>query len=215
MKNKIIGIEKICIANRALRGNLSLLLLTMFSLCMCFLFIGAYVYQSSKSKYIPYIVTVDGHGVVLTNEVLKQDYKIPKPVVISQLTDYIKCLCSVTKDLAAQRANIYKVYAYVVENSEVFHLISSYYNANNPFELAKKGTKSIEIKNVLFLSSQSVQIDFIEHSIVDNERFSKKMRANISFELEDPATDFQTVMLNPLGIYLSEFHLSEILQDEL
>lgn len=212
MLSSNVGIEKICIANKALRGNLSLLILLCFSLAISFFFMGAYVYNSSQSKFVPYIVTVDNHGLVISSDLIDTKFNVPRQVLITTLGDFIQCLRQVSTDNEMQKQCVYKVYSHVKDKALMTKL-DHLYRQNNPFELMKKGFKRIVIDSIILNSNNSATVTFKEHSFFDGQDYIAHMQANLVFELGNVSKDKHILKNNPLGIYIKALVLNESLKD--
>ena len=64
-KPSVYGNEKYNIAVSELKQRLSLIITALIGTAFGFICLGAYIVKSSQSQIIPYLVTVDTHGVIL------------------------------------------------------------------------------------------------------------------------------------------------------
>ncbi len=212
MVSNNVGIEKVCIANKALRGNLALLLLLCFSLATSFFFMGAYVYSNSQSQLIPYIVTVDSHGIVVSSDIVDSKFQVPRQALIATLGDFVQCLRQISTDKQMQKQSIYKVYSHV-KDKNLADKLDSIYRQDNPFELMQKGFKQITIDSIILNSNNSATVTFIEQSNFDGQESIKHMQANLIFEINQVSKDKQIIKNNPLGIYVKALVINESLDN--
>lgn len=211
MSSKISSLQKMSLLHKSLRGNLSLLVLALGSMGFAFAMLALTFYQYDSARMVPYIVTVDRQGVVLSSGAISPDYTVPGSVIASTLSDFISNIRGVSNDRDLQTRNIYRAYAHLIPNSTLEHKVRSFYESNNPFEAVKKYTRSVQVLNVISQSERTMQVDFTEHTRSDFGTKEKKMRALISYELGMVPNDPNTLLQNPLGIYVSDYVLSEVI----
>jgi type IV secretion system protein VirB5 len=82
--------------------------------------------------------------------------------------------------------------------------------SSSPFDLVGKIRRTVEIESVLHVTDRSYQINWTE-SVIDPQVSPKnsKMRAVVTIRLVVP-TD-ATIKRNPLGIYIENFEMTELL----
>ena len=68
-KPSVYGNEKYNIAISELKQRLSLIITALIGTAFGFICLGAYIVKSSQSQIIPYLVTVDTHGVILAKSI--------------------------------------------------------------------------------------------------------------------------------------------------
>ena len=174
-----------------------------------------------RSTVVPYVVTVDKHGVVLnegTLPSLSSNQDLPASVITSQLCEFVRNVRLITKDNEIQHQAILQAYAFVLPNSELAQELSTYYRNHNPFTLAQKQTVTIEIANVINVGEHTLQIDWVEHLhsadplINRQEDQERKLRALLTYSIEDAAQqDTESILLNPLNIYIHTFIVTDVI----
>lgn len=235
----VLGAQRQNILLSQLRHNLTFFSLSLMSLAIGFVAVGGLIYQSSQSQLIPYVVTVDSHGVVLNQGTASQVNGVPKQVVTAQLCDFIRNVRMLTSDEKVQQQSILKAYAFVRPGSSVGQQLNSYYTELNPFEKAKEKEVHINIANAIETGENTFQIDWLEQLTPNNtfasavsgsaasssaeleaetskRSFSqvsnRKMRAIISYSVQPTNnTNADDLLLNPLGIFVEKFTISPIL----
>ncbi|WP_294567026.1 VirB8/TrbF family protein [uncultured Succinatimonas sp.] len=214
-KPSVYGNEKYNIAISELKQRLSLIITALIGTAFGFICLGAYIVKSSQSQIIPYLVTVDTHGVILAKGRIDLNKQIPQEAIAATLSNFIKNLRSVTSDSKVQRDFILETYAYVKEGSPALQKLNDFYNNENPFIKQEKGSINIIINNVITQEHNRLQIDWTEE-ISDAVSLSKKQmfRAILAYSVSNEAAkDPDALLLNPLQIFVEDFAVSAVLNN--
>ena len=214
-KPSVYGNEKYNIAISELKQRLSLIITALIGTAFGFICLGAYIVKSSQSQIIPYLVTVDTHGVILAKGRIDLNKQIPQEAIAATLSNFIKNLRSVTSDSKVQRDFILETYAYVKEGSPALQKLNDFYNNENPFIKQEKGSINIIINNVITQEHNRLQIDWTEESS-DALSLSKKQmfRAILAYSVSNEAAkDPDALLLNPLQIFVEDFAVSAVLNN--
>lgn len=211
---KIHGLAGISLASQVLKGRAITLAFAFMGCAFGFFCLSAYVQQVNRTHIIPYLVTVDSHGVVLSQGEVDPSFEVPQEVVAATLANFISNLRQVSSDPNAQKEAILKVYAHVKDGDEAQKRLDEHYKTHNPFEEGKKKRVEVRISNVLAQSPQALQIDWHEKTITNLQSKEKKLRAQVFFKVEKVQDlEAQKLLLNPLSIYVTDFVISEIITD--
>ena len=89
-KPSVYGNEKYNIAISELKQRLSLIITALIGTAFGFICLGAYIVKSSQSQIIPYLVTVDTHGVILAKGRIDLNKQIPQEAIAATLSNFIK-----------------------------------------------------------------------------------------------------------------------------
>ena len=191
-KPSVYGNEKYNIAISELKQRLSLIITALIGTAFGFICLGAYIVKSSQSQIIPYLVTVDTHGVILAKGRIDLNKQIPQEAIAATLSNFIKNLRSVTSDSKVQRDFILETYAYVKEGSPALQKLNDFYNNENPFIKQEQGSINIIINNVITQEHNRLQIDWTEESsdalslskiiMTDNHKRLNESGADSKFE---------------------------------
>ena len=214
-KPSVYGNEKYNIAISELKQRLSLIITALIGTAFGFICLGAYIVKSSQSQIIPYLVTVDTHGVILAKGRIDLNKQIPQEAIAATLSNFIKNLRSVTSDSKVQRDFILETYAYVKEGSPALQKLNDFYNNENPFIKQEQGSINIIINNVITQEHNRLQIDWTEESS-DALSLSKKQmfRAILAYSVSNEAAkDPDALLLNPLQIFVEDFAVSAVLNN--
>ncbi|WP_303960932.1 VirB8/TrbF family protein [Succinatimonas hippei] len=214
-KPSVYGNEKYNIAVSELKQRLSLIITALIGTAFGFICLGAYIVKSSQSQIIPYLVTVDTHGVILAKGRIDLNKQIPQEAIAATLSNFIKNLRSVTSDSKVQRDFILETYAYVKEGSPALQKLNDFYNNENPFIKQEQGSINIIINNVITQEHNRLQIDWTEE-ISDAVSLSKKQmfRAILAYSVSNEAAkDPDALLLNPLQIFVEDFAVSAVLNN--
>jgi type IV secretion system protein VirB5 len=174
------------------------------------------VWQSERSRYIPYIVEVDKLGYALT---------VPRPLTPASAPDaaarmeryeiaaFIRDARSVSSDPRAEQQMLDALLAHVRGAADRF--LNEYYHAgdfaHNPFKIAQKRTVSVQIDSILRLSPASYQVRWTEQARDQGGEMSgapTHWEAVLRTEIVPPASD-DAIVSNPLGFYVTQIAWTE------
>lgn len=164
------------------------------------------LFQSTQVKLVPYLVEVDKLGSAVNAGFPAQiEYADPR-VVRAVLAGFVTNFRSVTPDAVVQKQYIDRVYALLRTTDPATEKVNGWFRSASPFEKAKTATVSIEVNNVVPLSSQSFQIDWteFERDRKGKEIATRRFRGVVTVVLIPPQ-DEAVIRLNPIGLYLRDF----------
>jgi len=164
------------------------------------------LYQSTQVKLVPYIIEVDKLGSAVTAGFPQQIEYADARVVRATLAGFVSNFRSVSPDTAVQKQYIDRTYALLRTADPATEKVNAWFRANSPFNKARTATVSVEVSNVVALSTQSYQIDWaeIERDRRGKELSTRRFRGVATVTLTPPQ-DEQTIRLNPIGLYLRDF----------
>jgi len=176
------------------------------SLVLCVISTLFALYQSTQVKMVPYIVEVDKLGNAVIGGVPHQIEDADARVVRATLGGWVSAFRAVTPDSIVEKGYIDRVYALLHLEDPATRKINDYYRNNSPFDRAKTTTVSVEISNVVPLSPQTWQIDWIE---TERDRGGKELKQSryrgIATLALSPPQDEAVIRLNPIGLYIKDF----------
>lgn len=202
----------------AFKGTISNTAILFISLGFAFLSLAAFISRSMDTTVVPYVVTVDTHGVVRAQGTIdeKTDYmkSVPEQVISSQLCNFISDMRMVTPDKNMQKKALSHVFSCLKRDSKVFNQLQSTFEKSNPLDPQDKQEVQVEIANVIPLDHYTYQIDWLEKRTNSDDLYShnQKMRALVSYEItagyyQDP----NLLMLNPLNLFIKELVVTPII----
>ena len=202
----------------AFKGSISNTAILFISLGFAFLSLAAFISRSMDTTVVPYVVTVDTHGVVRAQGTIdeKTDYmkSVPEQVISSQLCNFISDMRMVTPDKNMQKKALSHVFSCLKRDSKVFNQLQSTFEKSNPLDPQDKQEVQVEIANVIPLDHHTYQIDWLEKRTNSDDLYShnQKMRALVSYEItagyyQDP----NLLMLNPLNLFIKELVVTPII----
>ena len=190
-------------------------LISIVSMLVALVSVAGITYVGSKTKFVPYIVEVNklGETVVVGRT---QAAKIKDPRIIrAKIANFIDTLRLVSIDPALQRNYIYKTYASLRRGDPAFEKVNMFYQnkKTNPFTIAKTHSRNIEIKSLNRQTDETYQIDWLENLYnKDGVLLNiKEYRALVTVFLSEVSVEnVNTLIENPLGIYIRDFNISEL-----
>ncbi|HUA35053.1 MAG TPA: VirB8/TrbF family protein [Candidatus Binataceae bacterium] len=174
------------------------------------------VWQSTRSRFIPYVVEVDKLGYGLT---------VPKPLIPSsdpalvdrmeryEVASFIRNSRSVSSDPSAEQHMLNDMLAHAKGSADKY--LDEYFHsdnfAHNPFKKAEQQTISVQIDSILELSAHSFQVRWTEQArdrtgaTVDA---ATHWEAALQTQISPPGSD-DAIVSNPLGFYVTQISWAE------
>lgn len=177
----------------------------IIALLICF-------YAVNLPKQVPLVITISDWGeakyVGNISRLNYQGLKVPGVAVEYQIRKFVSNFYEIPSDAAVLKKNLRDCYASV--DTATAEKLSNILKEDNPLKNVGKVFRTIDIESVLKLTDSSYQADFIVNdkdkaqSRVNKRRF----RGILTIKLLEPAKD--DMILNPLGIYITDFEFKEI-----
>lgn len=165
---------------------------------------GGIVYQTTKARYIPFVVQVDRQGYALT---------LPEPLSPSsdpaivdhmeryEIAAFIRNVRTISSDPAVQQYMLNRMFEHVA--GEAGNFLDAYYHSpgRNPFSLGHQQTVTVTVNSILKLAATSWQVRWEEQVFdhlgapLDAPRY---WEAELTTELSTP-DDQSSIINNPLG----------------
>jgi type IV secretion system protein VirB5 len=174
------------------------------------------VWQSLRSRYIPFLVQVDKQGYGLT---------IPRPLVPDtdpalinrieryQVASFIHDVRSISSDPGAEQYMLNDMLTHTQGAADKY--LDEYFHADdaahNPFKLAQHETVTVQIDSILELSAHSYQIRWSEQARDRNgsaQGAPSHWEAAMQTTIVPPQSD-ETIISNPLGFYVTQISWAE------
>lgn len=171
--------------------------------------------SANRSVYVPYVVSVDNHGVSVPAGIAREVPKANDKLISSTLAQFIIAVRTVTVDVSYLTRNLDWAYAHVKEQTPARKTLEAWLSGTagvkNPVERAYDEIVSCDIVSVLKQTENTYTIEWIEtirSRGADKGKKEKHMKALITMEMGDPpnANDTKGIIFNPLGIYIKEFN---------
>ena len=178
-----------------------------------FISLIGYLAADTKNKFIPYLVTVDKQGSILSVGKVQEQRVIPSQVVSAYLCDFIETLHTKTTDSALQLELINKVYAAIALNSNAQKVVDEHYQQKNYLKQDLVSEQAF-VDSIVGITNESVQIEFFIKTIKSNEEIVKDYyTAVISYKIDTPNyTQLELLRLNPIGLFIYDLNISKKMQ---
>jgi len=173
---------------------------------------GGMLWQSARSRVIPFVVLVDSLGRPIASGLAEQasvgDDRLRRAVI----QDWIDNVRMVTTDGIAQRRAINRVYAYIASGTNAQAFISDFYRNDPPFKRAQTGTVSVEVKSVLPTSDRTFEVDWIEttRDLFGGVKSTDHWKGSFTIALNAP-TEERQARINPLSLYVTAASWAKVL----
>lgn len=188
------------------------------SLFFSFIFSGAYIYERNQSKFIPYIVEVNELGQSVVSQILERAAPVDARIIKATLAQFISDLRTITPDTMLQKNAIQRVYSFLAPDGQAIRKTTDFYSneTTNPFKKAEKTLVTVNILSVLPQTEQSWQVTWLEKEYDRKgvELAVTRRTAILQLVVREPtsSTTEEEIRQNPLGIFISNYDLSEELQ---
>jgi type IV secretion system protein TrbF len=166
------------------------------------------VFQSTKSSVIPYVVRVNGDGLIQAIGPARQtDYRPGRPEIQYFLEQFVGNVRSLPLDPVLAKQHWLSAYDYLRKGAA--NTLNEIANREQPFSRLGKETVAVRVKSAIPLTRDSWQVRW-EETDFSKEGTSTGARGMTGvFYLEiTPPKDERTLRVNPLGLYIRSFSWS-------
>ena len=173
---------------------------------------GGMLWQSARSRVVPFVVLVDSLGRPIASGLAEQasvgDDRLRRAVI----QDWIENVRMVTTDGVTQRRAIDHVYAYIASGTNAQAFISDFYRNDPPFKRAQTGTVAVEVNSVLPTSDRSFEVDWVEttRDLFGSVKSTDHWKGSFTIALNAP-TEERQARINPLGLYMTAASWAKVL----
>ncbi len=180
-------------------------------LALCIACVGAVIVMSGRVTVVPYIVQVDAHGYEIAIEPVAPS-RVDARLMIAHVGRYVWSLKTVFADPEAQLHLMNFVYSTTPTNTAAEKKYKEYFEVNNPILIAETETVQVTVNSVLSMSAETWQAEWTEDRFtLGGDRIeTKHYRGIFTTAVVTPST-MQEILLNPLGIFVVDFNISEVL----
>lgn len=169
--------------------------------------IAVLAWAVSLPKTVPLVISVSDWGEAkYVGDVSKLSYsgmKIPDVAIEYQLTKFVKKLMEVSTDSSIVKENLIDCYASVTQVCS--EKLTAQLKADDPRSKVGKTVRKVDVESILKLSNKSYQVDFIVNDMEKNGKLKSKSRMRGVLELDFLEPVESDKILNPLGIYISNY----------
>jgi type IV secretion system protein VirB5 len=172
--------------------------------------VSGIVYIGGQSKVVPYVVEVDKLGVATAVARADHAASVDPKVLKASLARFVADWRTVTVDRVAQKGAVDRVYAMLPSGSIALHKMNDYFKAHNPFVIAANRSVAIAVTNLLPISDRTWQVEWQEVTRDGRGAVqgSLRMKASIIVGITPP-TDESLILINPLGVYVTDLNWSQ------
>lgn len=177
----------------------------------CAACVFAVIFMAGRVTVVPYIVQVDSHGYAIAIEPVAPS-RVDARLIIAHIGRYIWSLKTVFNDPEAQLHLLNFVYSTTPVNTPAERKYQDFFRTNNPVVIGETQTAHVTVNSVLSLSAETWQAEWtVERFSLTGDRLEiKHYRGIFSVAIVTPST-MREVLVNPLGIFVTDFNFSEIL----
>ena len=151
---------------------------------------------------------------VLASDRLQKAEAIPKAAIVTELCSFIKNVRLISSDQDVQSQSVIKSYAYL-KDKNIINELNDYFIKNNPLQLSESQRRSCGYSQcALWLRNWQCADRFVETttSLDSGAVKDRTMRALLVYEIDlDSVISTEGMLLNPLGIFIKEYSVSEII----
>ena len=169
------------------------------------------VIQASQVKTVPYIIEVDKLGNMGTVARADRASATPKRLIQAEIAKCISDWRTITADVELQQKMIERLSFFMAGSAK--GVLRQWYEANNPYEIAKSGKLvHVEIKGLpLPVSADSYRVEWVEtvrsHAGVMLD--SHSYEATVTIQVNPPTAD-AVLLRNPGGVYITALSAGKV-----
>jgi len=172
--------------------------------------ISVNVIQARQVKTVPYIIEVDNLGKIGAVARADTASSTPKRLIQASIAACISDWRTVTPDVELQRKMIERLSFYMAGGAK--GVLREWYEANNPYEIAKNKLVHVEIKGLpLPVSPDSYRVEWVEtvrsHAGVTLDIHTYE--ATVTIQINPPASD-AVLLRNPGGVYVTALSAGKV-----
>jgi type IV secretion system protein TrbF len=172
--------------------------------------VSGVVYIGAQSKIVPYVVEVDKLGAVAAVAPAERANTVDQRVMRAYIARFVTDWRMVSIDRLAQKGAVDRVYAMLPSGSVALRKLNEQFRATNPFVIGRKQTVAVELTNILPISNQTWQVEWREVTRDLRGELVKSVRMKVSIIVGiTPPTDEQMILINPLGVYITDLNWSQ------
>jgi type IV secretion system protein VirB5 len=192
--------------NAAQWRRISLALLICCAAC-----VFSVIYMSGRVSVVPYVVQVDEHGYEVALEPVAPS-RVDARLMIAHIGRYVWSLKTVFNDPEAQLHLMNFVYSTTPTSTAAEKKYQEYFNTNNPVIIGETETIQVTVNSVLSMTAETWQAEWTEDrfTIGGDKVSTKHYRGIFTTAVVTPRT-MQEILLNPLGIFVIDFNISEVI----
>lgn len=169
------------------------------------------VMQASQVKTVPYIIEVDKLGKSSVVARADRASSTPQRLIQAEIAACIGNWRTVTADVELQQKMIERLSFFMAGSAK--GVLREWYEANNPYEIAKSGKLvHVEIKGLpLPVSSDSYRVEWVEtvrsHAgvLLDSHAYE----ATVTIQINPPTVD-AVLLRNPGGVYITSLSAGKV-----
>jgi type IV secretion system protein VirB5 len=183
---------------------------TMVALLVALAAVMGLVAVARQTKLVPYVVEVDRLGAAVGVKRADQTQPADSRVVRSQLARWLVAVRSVVGDAEGQRYLLKEAYATINKNGASYAALNAMYSDKSPLKRAETETVAVEVRSVLAISAHTWRIEWDETVRTHDGRaaVAEPWQATVTVAV-NPPSDEGTILLNPMGIYITTFNWSK------
>ena len=169
------------------------------------------VIQASQVKTVPYIIEVDKLGKSSVVARADRASSTPQRLIQAEIAACVSNWRTVTADVELQQKMIERLSFFMAGSAK--GVLREWYEANNPYEIAKSGKLvHVEIKGLpLPVSSDSYRVEWVEtvrsHAgvLLDSHAYE----ATVTIQINPPTVD-AVLLRNPGGVYITSLSAGKV-----
>ena len=169
------------------------------------------VIQASQVKTVPYIIEVDKLGKSSVVARADRASAAPRRLIQAEIAACISDWRTVTADVELQQKMIERLSFFMAGSAK--GVLRQWYEANNPYEIAKSGKLvHVEVKGLpLPVSSDSYRVEWVEtvrsHAGVTLDTYTYE--ATVMVQVNPPTVD-AVLLRNPGGVYITALSAGKV-----
>lgn len=186
-------------------------MVAFFCLILTGISVTGNVMQANQVKTVPYIIEVDKLGKSSVVARADRASATPQRLIQAEIAACISNWRTVTADVELQQKMVERLSFFMAGSAK--GVLREWYEANNPYEIAKSGKLvHVEIKGLpLPVSSDSYRVEWVE-TVRSNAGVlfdSHAYEATVTIQINPPTVD-AVLLRNPGGVYITSLSAGKV-----
>jgi type IV secretion system protein VirB5 len=180
------------------------------SLAIAMVAVAGVVWEGAQNKVVPYVVQVDHLGSAVAVGPAEQASQVDPRIISAELARWVFDMRTVSADAQAERHYAQDGYALIANGSAAFQEMNAHFTQNDPFQEAQTQTVQVHVHSVLPVAGDTWRVEWDEQTIGRDGTMEEpeEWQCDVTIAIHPPS-DVATILVNPAGIYVTDFSWSK------
>lgn len=178
-------------------------LISLLQLVILLMLAGAVVWAFQLRTEVPYVVVLDERGDAAQIKIADREYSPTEQQISYHIRHFIQWVRSRPLDPSVFAQNWEQAYAFMSRDAQL--KMNAYAAENSPQEGLGEVARDVQVRNVRLRGQNTYEVAWHEEEWQDGARLSAADYTGSFVVKIEPPTSADTILKNPLGLYIVEF----------